>query len=67
MSDIKLFHITNGSVQELQGTSIAIERWLVRKFDFSRRKFCLAFYSTIWTLFYHLPIGCGYADQFSSN
>lgn len=28
MSDIKLFHINNGSVQELQGTSIAIEKTL---------------------------------------
>lgn len=28
MSDIKLFHVGNGSVQELQGTSIAIERTL---------------------------------------
>src|SRR5256714_8473327 len=28
MSDIKLFNISNGSVQELQGTSIAIEKTL---------------------------------------
>lgn len=28
MSDIKLFHITNGSAQELQGSSIAIEKTL---------------------------------------
>ena len=28
MSDIKLFHISNGSAQELQGTSIAIEKTL---------------------------------------
>src|SRR6266571_5650394 len=28
MSDIKLFHVSNGSAQELQGTSIAIEKTL---------------------------------------
>src|SRR5579859_3289083 len=28
MSDIKLFHLGNGSVQELKGTSIAIEKTL---------------------------------------
>src|SRR6266849_1335370 len=28
MSDIKLFHMGNGSVQELKGTSIAIEKTL---------------------------------------
>src|SRR6266516_4730058 len=28
MSDIKLFHVSSGSAQELQGTSIAIEKTL---------------------------------------